>query len=437
MDGFRVVEEHERLLTAPGGDVIEKMLPAGKPALILVDELMNYISRTRKMGLAAQLYTFTHNLSEVARSRNNVVLAVSIPASELEMNAADQSDFERFKKLLDRVGKAMIMSAETEASEIIRRRLFEWGGLPSDATPTLDEYEHWLQANKNLIPDWFPVEHAREQLKAAYPFHPSVLSVFERKWQGLPRFQQTRGILRLLALWVSRAYADGVRRLDKDPLITLGTAPLDEPLFRSAVFEQLGESRLEPAVTTDIVGKDHAHALRLDAEATPEIKKARLHRKVATAVFFESNGGQQRGKEATQPEVRLAVAEPGLDIGNVEQCLEALVDRCYHLTADKNRYRFSIAENLNKRFADVRANVSTSSIDETVRAEVQKAFGKVNGVELVPFPRKSGDVQDRPVLMLAIMPPEQSAAEATTVGLITSMTSECGSSSRTYKSALI
>ena len=42
------------------------------------------------------------------------------------MSADDQSDYERFKKLLDRVGKAVIMSAESETSEIIRRRLFEW-----------------------------------------------------------------------------------------------------------------------------------------------------------------------------------------------------------------------------------------------------------------------------------------------------------------------
>ena len=27
----------------------------------------------------------------------------------------------------------MIMSAEGETSEIIRRRIFEWGGLPDDA----------------------------------------------------------------------------------------------------------------------------------------------------------------------------------------------------------------------------------------------------------------------------------------------------------------
>jgi hypothetical protein len=68
---------------------------------------------------------------------------------------------------------------------------------------------------------------------------------------------------------------------------------------RAAVFEQLGEPRLEAAVTTDVAGAGHAHALRLDEEATPDVKKARLHRKVATVVFFESNGGQQRG-EATR-----------------------------------------------------------------------------------------------------------------------------------------
>ena len=52
IDAFRLVEEHEKLLTAPGGDVFERMLPREKPALILVDELMNYISRTRRSGLA-------------------------------------------------------------------------------------------------------------------------------------------------------------------------------------------------------------------------------------------------------------------------------------------------------------------------------------------------------------------------------------------------
>lgn len=254
--GLAALAEHERQLIAPAGDVIRRFLPRDKPCLILIDELMNYVSRNRKSGLATQLYNFLHNLSEEARGQKNVVLAVSVPASELEMSAEDQSDYERFKKLLDRLGKPVIMSAEAETSEIIRRRLFDWDGtLDNDGRKTVAAYTEWVTDHRQQVPSWFPVDHARETFEAAYPFHPMTLSVFERKWQALPRFQQTRGILRLLALWVSRAYVDGFRGAHRDPLVGLGTAPLDDSLFRSAMFEQLGETRLEAAVTTDIIGK--------------------------------------------------------------------------------------------------------------------------------------------------------------------------------------
>src|SRR5262249_5905616 len=157
--------------------------------------------------------------SEEARGRDNMVLAVSIPASELEMTAEDFSDYDRLKKLLDRVGKAVMMAADTETSEIIRRRLFEWDEiqltpdgrimLKRDVLATCNEYGDWVRDHRQQIPDCFPIDSAREAFAATYPFHPTVLSVFERKWQALPRFQQTRGILRLLALWVAKSYQAG------------------------------------------------------------------------------------------------------------------------------------------------------------------------------------------------------------------------------------
>ncbi|MEA2604968.1 MAG: hypothetical protein QOF89_5960 [Acidobacteriota bacterium] len=436
IERFRIVEEHERTLTAPGGDVLAKLLPPNRPSLLLFDELMNYVSRYRKSGLAGQLYSFIHSLSEVVRSRADTVLAVSIPASEIEMTAEDQADYERFKKLVDRVGKAVFMSSEGETSEIIRRRLFEWHGLPAEASKTVGDFADWVLEHRHQLPSWFPVDTAHGAFAATYPFHPSVISVFERKWQGLPRFQQTRGVLRLLALWVSHAYNDGFKGAHKDPLITLGTAPLESSMFRAAVFDQLGESRLEAAITTDIVGKDHAHALRLDKEGTPEVRNARLHRKVATTIFFESNGGQQRG-EATLPEIRLAVAEPDLDIGNIEQCLEALVDTCYYLGSQKNRYRFSFQPNLNKLLADRRASVPGAAIRERVRAEVIKVFEAGRRATLIPFPEKSGDIPDRPALTLVVLDPEASAQEAATSAQMLGLTREYGAASRTYKSALI
>lgn len=444
---FAVVADHDKKGEAPGGEVIRRFLPKDKPSLILMDELMNYVSRNRKSGLGAQLYHFLQNLSEVARGQDNVVLAVSIPASELEMTAEDQSDFERFKKVLDRLGKALVMSSDVEISEIIRRRLFEWDEravtaegkvmLPKEAFETCREYADWVAEHRQQLPSQFNADTAREVFAATYPFHPVVISVFERKWQALPRFQQTRGVLRLLALWVSLAYQEGFKGAHKDALIGLGTAPLDDAMFRAAVFEQLGESKLEGAVTTDICGKRDSHAIRFDAEAQETIKKARLHRKVATAIFFESNGGQAKA-DATQPEIRFAVAEPGLDIGNVETALETLTEGCYYLAVERNRYRFSLKENLNKRFADRRATIPPSQVDEFLRAEIQKVFSAGGGVDRVYFPEKSIQVSDRPSVSLVVLAPDQSLKdEKTTMQLVETITREYGTSARTFKSALI
>ena len=431
-----MVAEHERTMTAPAGDVIRKILPKDRPSLILMDELLTYISRNRRSGLGVQLYDFLQSLSETARGESNVVLVASIPASEYEIMQENQSDYSRFKKLLDRVGKAVVMSAEAETSEIIRRRLFDWGGLPEDARKTAAEYADWIIEHRELVPKWFPIDNAREAIEATYPFHPMVLSVFERKWQALPRFQQTRGVLRLLALWVSRAYQEGYKDARKDPLIGLGTAPLDDTMFRTALFEQLGEQKLEAAVTTDICGKKDSHAARLDAEAVDTIKKGRLHRKTATVIFFESNGGQGKG-EATVPEIRLAVAEPGLDVGNVETAIEALGESCYFLRVERNKYKFGLTPNLNKLLADRRANISADKIEERVRAEIQKVFVKQEGVEVLYWPEKPGQITDRPVLTVVVLAPDHAASDRKTSPLIDAMIRECGTSGRTFKSALL
>src|SRR5207237_818129 len=105
-----------------------------------------------------------------ARWGANLVLAVSIPASELEMKPEDQRDFEALKKLLERLGKAIIMSAETESAEIIRRRLFEWHGLPEEGRKTAAAYAEWVLEHRHLVGD-FDANTARERFLACYPMH--------------------------------------------------------------------------------------------------------------------------------------------------------------------------------------------------------------------------------------------------------------------------
>jgi len=190
-------------------------------------------------------------------------------------------------------------------------------------------------------------------------------------------------------------------------------------------------AKLEGAVTTDICGKKDSHALRLDKEAVEAIRKARLHQKVSTAIFFESNGGQAKA-EATLPEIRLAVAEPDLDVGNVETALEALSTTCYYLSAENNRYR------LNKLLADRHASVQSPRVEERIRAEVQKVFTEGKGIiDRIYFANKSGQIPDVARVTLVVLPPDYAAADKVTRLFVDAATKEHGSSARTFKSGLI
>ncbi|MCL6649859.1 MAG: hypothetical protein K6U89_16180, partial [Chloroflexi bacterium] len=56
------------------------------------------------------------------------------------------------------------------------------------------------------------------RFEACYPFHPATLSVFQRKWQALSQYQQTRGTLAMLAQWIAWAYRDGFTTARREPL---------------------------------------------------------------------------------------------------------------------------------------------------------------------------------------------------------------------------
>jgi hypothetical protein len=404
-----------------------------------MDELLNYMSRFRKLGLADQFYNFLQNLAEEIRARNNAVLCVSIPSStDIEMNPEDRRDYEALKQMLNRLGKAIIMSVDQEISEIIRRRLFDWHGMPEEGRKVASAYAEWAVEHAQEL-SGINADTANEQFLAAYPFHPSVLSVFQRKWQSLPRFQRTRGVLRLLAMWVAHAYQEEHRKAAREPLITLGLAPFENQNFRTALFEQLGSSELEIPVTTDIVGRADAHAARLDKEATETIRKAQLHRKIATTIFFESNGGMCQSKaEASLPEIRTGVSGPELNTADVDNVLEGLASSCFYLNWERNRYRFGLAPNLNQILVTRRGAVEDKRIEERIKKDTETIF-QPGSKELDRrfWPARSNDVPNRAVLTMVILAQDTPAEARATLQMMESIVRDCGSSGRTYKSALI
>lgn len=437
---FKVVMDHDAKGVAPAGDVIRKMLPA-KPSLILIDEVVNYLGNARKTGHRESMYNFMQNLQEVASGTKGLVVCASIPKSELtEMTPEDEADYSRFKHLMERKGKAVLMSADTEIAEIIRRRLFEWKGMPEEGKKAAQVYAEWVNDNRGaLAGSALDTENAYELFLSCYPFHPCLLAVFQRKWQTLPRFQRTRGVLRLLAHWVGRNFQEDHQVGYPDTLIELGSAPLDYQHFRTALFEQLGEDKLDTPATVDIEGNENAHAVRLDKESTAEVRKQRLHKKVAATVLFESNGGQTKDM-ATVGEIRAAVGGPGVNQSNVDGVLETLSNTCYYMAVDKNRYKFGLTPNVNKIFSDRRSAITAKAIVEQLESAIEEQFTeKLKDVDYVRYfaPALTNAVPDQARLTLIVWGPQDTANDPGLAARMDEFIKNCGNSHRTFKTALV
>ena len=135
------------------------------------------------------------------------------------MTEWDQEWQDKISKVVRRVAKDLIANDETEISEVVRRRLFQDLGSEKIRKNVAKAFGDWcFERRAQLPPEWTAVDSAATEAKAreflqrrfeaCYPFHPATLSVFQRKWQALPQYQQTRGTLAMLAQWISLAAQD-------------------------------------------------------------------------------------------------------------------------------------------------------------------------------------------------------------------------------------
>ena len=73
-----------------------------------------------------------------------------------------------------------------------------------------------------------------------------------------------------------------------------------------------------------------------------------------------------------------------------------------------------------------------------MKQEIQKVFSAREGTERVFFPEKSSQVSDRPIITFVVADQNHTMEDrAATLQWADQMTKECGTSARTFKSALI
>ncbi|MGC8731603.1 MAG: DUF499 domain-containing protein [Halothiobacillaceae bacterium] len=432
--------------TPPGTESIARVFKAANgPVLLLFDEVLNFLNRHR--GMAESFHAFIQNLTVATTGTTHGAAVISLPRSQVEMTDWDMQWQDKITKVVRRVAKDLIANDETEISEVVRRRLFEDLGSERTRKNVARAFADWcFERRAQLPPEWTAVDTATTEAKArefllrrfeaCYPFHPATLSVFQRKWQALSQYQQTRGTLAMLAQWIAIASQESFRKARTEPLITLGSAPLFDPGFRSVILGQLGESRLLAAIDADIAG-EQAHARALDADTKGPLRD--IHRRVGTAILFESSGGQT-DKVAHLPELRFALGEPEVDTTSVDNAAFSLEDKSYFIRkVGSDGFKIGHQPTMKKVVSDRRASLDEErEIKPALRKLVEDEFRRGAGIPVVPFPRDGAEVTDTPRLTLVVAEPE---AEWTGSGSlraqIAEWTKQRGKSPRLYPGSLV
>lgn len=433
---------------APGTETLARLFDAaGGRVLILCDEVLNFCNRHRQ--LTDQFYAFIQNLTVAMTGTTNGAAVISLPRSQVEMTDWDQEWQNKITKVVRRVAKDLIVTDEGEVSEVVRRRLFESLGPEKTRLKIAKLYADWcFERRAQLPPEWTAVDSASTEAKArdflqkrfesCYPFHPATISVFQRKWQTLPLYQQTRGTLAMLAQWVSLNFRKDHIEQVPELLLTLGAAPLHVPEFRSAVLGQLGESRLGAAIEADIAS-EVSHSRALDADAKGALKD--IHRRVATAILFESSGGQTM-KIAHLPDLRFALTcpSPKVDTTSIDNAAAAVEARAFFIRKiSSDGYQIHHQATLKKVVNDRKASLDfEKDTKPMMRKVVKEEFERGATIRMEPFPKDSTEIDNTPRLRVIVVDPESEWSGTGPVRQqIAQWTKKRGEADRDYPAALV
>ena len=201
-------------LTAPGTTAWINLLK-GDPLLILLDELPPYFEHAEARTIGDS------NLSTVtATALSNLLVAVN--KAELEnvcviisdLKATWEGGSQKLMKALANFENEVNRSAlrlepvginTDEVYHILRTRLFEKLPDETDIRPIALEYARSLKDARQMdLTNVSPDQYVR-QIVESYPFHFSIRDLYAR-FRENPGFQQTRGLIRLMRLVVSRLY---------------------------------------------------------------------------------------------------------------------------------------------------------------------------------------------------------------------------------------
>ena len=407
--GYALVAGADKDGTSPGKDALGQLLEKFGPAVILMDETVAYlrqfeVGKTYAGGSYNSVLSFLQALTEaVARVPNAMVLA-SLPESTMEAgDEHGQQTLDRCQKIFGRIEAVWKPVAADEAFEIVRRRLFNTVHDEKASGAVCQAFaEYYLEHGDKFPSDTKEGAYLR-RLSASYPIHPEIFERLYEDWSTLPKFQRTRGVLRLMAHIVHTLWRDN----DRDLLIMPGSIPLYDNAVRNELIKYL-PSGWDPIVDKDIDG-DHSEPSNIDVE-TPALGMLQACRRSARTIFLGSapSTSNERVRGIGIERVRLGCAQPEQSPGRYDDALHRLSDRLHYLYTGKERFWFDQRTNLRREMEDrAKRYDERGDVFPAIQARLQKQV-KVGLFQAVHVFAESKDIPDKAELRLVVLDPSRS-----------------------------
>ncbi|MCC6945870.1 MAG: DUF499 domain-containing protein, partial [Thermomicrobiales bacterium] len=407
--GYALVARSDESGLPPGAGVLGQLFDLAGPSLILIDEwvaLLRPLYQKRQEMLAGSFdanLTFAQNLTEAVTATPGVLLAASLPESEIEAGGDGGKQALRIlKNTFDRVKSSWRPASASESFEIVRRRLFEDVQDVRKRDATIRLFIEQYRQGKTLYPTKVHDADYRKRMEAAYPFHPELFDQLFEVWGSLDSFQRTRGVLRLMANVVSVLW----QRNDASPLIMPANLPLDAEGVASEMGGYLPDSWTS-VIAHDIDG-DTAVSLMLDRE-NDNYNRVSATRRVARAIFLGSaptNAIDGANKGIDTRSIRLGVVQPGERAEIFGDALRAYTTRATYLYSEHDRYWFSTQPSVTQVAQERKAQLRDDDVDHEIEQWLRKEQGKRGVFDRVHIaPSSSGDVADTPEVSLVIQSP--------------------------------
>ncbi|BAF59044.1 predicted ATPase [Pelotomaculum thermopropionicum SI] len=428
---YEVVRDHDVRRVAPGKERIKEIFQKSGPALILIDELLEYIVKANRVEKVeritqGQTLAFLQELSESVAASEKTALVLTLPASILEhYDEEAEKALAQLQKVSGRVESIYVPVEGMEVYEVIRKRLFEDPGDQKVHRLVAEEYLKLYQGLGTEVPGEVRETAFREKVERAYPFHPEFIDVLYERWGSYPTFQRTRGVLRLLAQVVGELY----ERKVVSPLIQSSLVNLSSLPIRREFVKHIG-NEYDSVINSDVTGK----AVRIDQEIGSEYEKYGIARGLATAVFLYSFSGAQR-RGVTLPWLRVALLREGVPPTIVGDAVNKLEESLWFFHAEKHVYSFKNQPNLNKVITDREETIEEGQIREAFAENLAK-LTKEGPFEVYLWPREASGVPDNRRLKLVVFDPDLKEGAPETKAFAKELLEKAGATFRIYRNVV-